>query len=310
MRRTPWLLAAVWLLVACGLPSPTEPTEPDYPRLPPIETPPLPQDVSPTISSMLGQLAARIAFSYQENLDLIPRNRQLTALLEQKLAMLATPGLINQIVDDRRWVEGRAMTVHGVLPIGAVFPLEPMRGECADAVGVLEASLPFLVEFMGEPFPSAGLEVWYGFKLGASGGGGRISIVDRTTSNAYTTGSHPYEATLAHEAAHSYMSNEALNQFLELYAYNMRLGLGTDPLEWQYTRGWNQTTPSPFGVNGVMDIYHAVGLDPIRRAYRAIAPLRPAYGRPLTDAAIAAFVAELPEEHRAFAEERLRTIIA
>lgn len=52
------------------------------------------------------------------------------------------------------------------------------------------------------------------------------------------------------------------------------------------------------------------GLDPIRRAYRAVAPLNPDYGHPLTDAVIAAFVAEMPEEHRAFAEERLRTIIA
>jgi hypothetical protein len=59
-----------------------------------------------------------------------------------------------------------------------------------------------------------------------------------------------------------------------------------------------------------MDIYVVVGHDAMQRAYRAVAPLRPAYGRPLTDAVIAAFVAQVPEEHRAFVEERLRTIIA
>jgi hypothetical protein len=263
------------------------------------------------MAGMLNQLPARIAFSYQENLDLIPRNRDKTAFYEQKLEMLATPGLINQIVDDRRWVEGSAVTTRGVTPIGGVFPLEWMRGECADAVRVLEESLPFLVEFMGQAFPTGRLEVWYGFKLGASGGSGLITTVDRTTALAANPEpSLSYEAVLAHEASHSYIRNEALNQFLELFVYNMRLGLGPDPLNWTATRGWSPTTASPFGVNGVMDIYHVVGLDPIRRAYRAVAPLNPDYGRPLTNAVIAAFVAEMPEEHRAFAEERLRTIIA
>jgi hypothetical protein len=312
MRRRPWLLTAVWLIAACGLPSPTEPTAPDDPfgGLPPIETPPIPQDVSPAISSMLGRLAAKIIFSYHENQELRARNLARAAFYDQKLAMLATPGLINQIFDDRRWVEGNATSVQGVTPIGAVFPLESMRDECADAVLVLEQSLPILVAFMGEPFPSNWLEVWYGFKMGASGGSGRIDIVDRTMSEAYNTGSSRYEATLAHEAAHSFISNEALTQFLELYAYNVRLGLGTDPLNWEHTRDWSPTTPSPFGVNGVMDIYFAVGHDAVQRAYRAVAPLRPAYGRPLSDAIIAAFVAQVPEEHRAFVEERLRTIIA
>jgi hypothetical protein len=259
---------------------------------------------------MLGRLAAKIIFSYHENQELRARNLARAAFYDQKLAMLATPGLINQIFDDRRWVEGNATSVQGVTPIGAVFPLESMRDECADAVLVLQQSLPILVAFMGEPFPSNWLEVWYGFTMGASGGSGRIDIVDRTMSEAYNTGSSRYEATLAHEAAHSFISNEALTQFLELYAYNVRLGLGTDPLNWEHTRDWSPTTASPFGVNGVMDIYFAVGHDAVQRAYRAVAPLRPAYGRPLSDAIIAAFVAQVPEEHRAFVEERLRTIIA
>jgi hypothetical protein len=259
---------------------------------------------------MLGRLAGKIVSSYHENQELRSRNLARAAFYDQKLAMLATPGLINQIFDDRRWVEGAALTVHGITPIGAVFPLESMRSECSDAVLVLEQSLPILVEFMGESFPGAWLELWYGFKMGGTGGNGQINIVDRTMSEAYDGDSSRYEASLAHEAAHSYISNEALTQFLELYVDNVRRGLGTDPLNWANTRGWSPTTPSSFGVNGVMDIYFVVGLDPIRRAYRAIAPLRPAYGRPLTDAVIAAFVGELPEEHRAFAEERLRTIIA
>lgn len=312
MRRKPWLLTTLWLLAACGVPSPTEPTPSDDPfgGLPPLETPPIPQDASPAISSMLGRVAAKIIFSYHENQQLRARNPSRAAFYDEKLAMLATPGLIDQIFDDRRWVEGAAATVHGVTPIGAIFPLEAMRGECADAVLVLEQSLPILAEFMGEPFPTAWLELWYGFTMGSSGGAGRMTMTDRTMSEAYNGPSSSYEATLAHEAAHSYISNEALTQFLELYVYNMRLGLGTDALNWELTRGWSPTTPSPFGVNGVMDIYVVVGHDAMQRAYRAIAPLRPAYGRPLTDAVIAAFLAQVPDEHRAFVEERLRTIIA
>jgi hypothetical protein len=312
MRRRPWLLTTLWLLAACGAPTPTEPTPSDDPfgGLPPIETPPIPQDVSPAISSMLERLAAKIVFSYHENQQLRARNPSHAAFYDQKLAMLTTPGLIDQIFDHRRWVEGEAASVHGVTPIGAVFPLESMRGECAHAVLVLEQSLPILAEFMGEPFPSTWLELWYGFTMGSGGGSGRINLTDRTTWAVANPGSIPYEAIIAHEAAHSYMSNEALTQFLELYVYNTRLGLGTDPLNWERTRGWSPTTPSPFGVNGVMDIYVVVGHDAMQRAYRAIAPLRPAYGRPLTDAVIAAFVAQVPEEHRAFVEERLRTIIA
>lgn len=311
MRRTTSILSAVFLLAACGLPAPTEPTQPNYPPLPPLPLPALPQDASPTILGMLRQLPSRIAFSYQENIDLIPRNRSRTSFYEEKLAMLATPGLIDQIVNDRRWVDGTAVTVHGITPIGAVFPLEWMRGECADAVRLIEDALPILVEFMGAPFPTGRLEFWYGFKLGATGGGGLMTVVDRTTSDIANSGAAiTYDAMLVHEASHSFILNEALNQFLELYVHNVRLGLGVDPLGWAETRGWSPTTPSQFGVNGVMDIYHVVGLDPIRRAYRAIAPLNPAYGRPLTDAVIAAFVAEMPEEQRAFVEERLRTIIS
>lgn len=271
----------------------------------------MPEAVSPTVASMLSRLAAKIVQFHRENQELLPNNPRLARFYEEKIAILASPGFIDGIFNDRRWIDGLAESTVGSTPIGAVFALEPMRQECQDAVDVLEEAVPVLEEFFGEPFPSGSLAVWYGFKVGGTGGGGEINILDRTTAAAINAGSSvPYDAGLAHEAAHSYILNEALTQFLELYAYNVSRRRGVDPLSWEFTRGWGPATPSEYGVSPVLDIYHLVGNDAMRRAYRAIAPLRPAYGRPLTAAVIAAFVAEVPPEHRAFVEAKLARIIA
>jgi hypothetical protein len=138
-----------------------------------------------------------------------------------------------------------------------------------------------------------------------------MNLVDRTTDEAVRKpGGLPYEVALAHEAGHSYISNEALTQFLEVYTYNVSRGAGVDPLTWTETRGWTPETPSTFGVTYPLDIYHRVGFDVMRRAYRAIQPLSPPYGQPLSSAVIAAFLAEVPAEHREFVEAKLRLIIA
>jgi hypothetical protein len=193
--------------------------------------------------------------------------------------------------------------VAGPTPIAAVFPLESMRVPCAGAISALEGYLPLLTDFFAQPFPTGRLEIWYGFKVGATGGGGSIYILDEETSALVNTNasSTSYSATLAHEASHSYISNEALNQYVEVYLDNVVRGRGTDVLNWDVTRGWTPTTPSTFGVSAVLDIHLVVGFDVMRRAYRAIRPLQPAYGSPLSPAVIAAFVAEVPPEHRAFA---------
>jgi hypothetical protein len=262
---------------------------------------------------MLQSVASYIVTVYRENEDLLPRNPGLAAQIQAKLAMLAKPGLIDDMFRDRRWVEGSASTtVGGATPIGAVFPLESMRQECGDAVLTLERVLPVLVDFFGEPFPRGELQVWYGFKVGATGGGGVISMADKTTTDSLPASAIPipYDAVLAHEAAHSFISNEALNQFLEVYVYNVMRGRGVNPDGWDFTREWAPGSPTPFGVSVVLDVYDLVGPDVMQRAYRAIRPLNPAYGQPLTPAVIDAFIAEVPELHRAVVREKLSAIIA
>ena len=291
------VIAVMTVSFGCGSP-PTSPA-----RLPPFTTPPLPGGLSATMTAMLGKLAEYIVAVYAENLALLPRNPQFASQIQAKLSMLSNPGqLIREIFDERRWVEGSAPApIGGATPIGAVFPLESMRAECGDAVRTLEAVLP-----------APALQLWYGFKVGGTGGGGAIYMVDRTTQATFPAPAFPisYEATLAHEAAHSYISNEALTQFLEVYVHNVMRGRGVNPDNWDFTRGWSPVSPSPFGVSVVLDVYGLVGHEVMQRAYRAIRPLRPAYGQPLTAAVLDAFVAQVPEAQRATVRAKLATIIA
>lgn len=275
-------------------------------------TPALPPAVSALVTSMLTGLADYMVSVYAEVRDMIPRNPNLVPWLQAKMTMLESPTLIDEIFRDRRWIDGEAPTVvGGPTPIAAVFALESMRAECADVVRIVERQLPVLTEFFDERFPTGAMKIWYGFKVGATGGGGAMYLVDRGTQDQFRSQtSLSYEAMLAHEAGHSYIGNEALTQFLEVYAYNVARGAGVDPAAWTDTRGWTPDTPSTFGVTHVLDVYHVVGFDVMRRAYRAVRPLRPAYGTPLSPAVIAAFLAEVPAEHREFVEGKLRLIIA
>ena len=295
---------AVGLGIACG-------RSPATPTLPAIATPPIPAGVSATIAGMLSKLAAYIRAAYEENRDMLPRNQHLAVQLNAKMTMLSAPGLITSIFDNRRWVDGLAPTaVDGATPIGAVFPTEEMRAECSEAVHVLESVLPVLVSYFGEPFPTGRLELWYGFKVGGTGGGGAIFIVDRTTSATLPGSSLPYDTSLAHEASHSYISNEALNQFLEVYVDNVRRGRGAELSGWDYTRGWSPGTPTGFGVDFVLDVYQMVGPEVMQRAYRAILPLHPPYGQPLSQTVINTFVAQVPEAVREAVRAKLGQIIA
>lgn len=259
---------------SCGSAVPSAPNGLSIRRLPSIQTPPIPGGVSETIGGMLVRLAANLVVFHRENQELLPRNPSLAAHINAKTSMLETPGLINQIFDERRWVEGSASTARGEgITIGAIFPLETMRASCLSAVQDLERYLPLLMDFFAEPFPTGRLELWYGFRMGANGGNGSIVILDEAVS-ALTNPNSPtgYSATLAHEASHSYIGNEALTQYLELYLYNVARGLGTEPGSWTYTRGWTPTTPSTFGVSVVLDVHHRVGFEVMQRAYRAIRP--------------------------------------
>lgn len=297
-------------VMACSGPTATTPRT-DTPVVAPFTTPPLPAGLSPLLESMLLGLGGYLTSVRADLQASAPNNPSLSAYYQAKLSMLSSPTLIQDVVNGRRWVEGQASTSRGAVPIAAVFPLESMRVESTETVRASERYLSILVDYFEEAFPTGTLKIWYGFKIGMSGGGGAMYLEDRGTYDQRRTGSGTiFAQTLAHELAHSYIGNEALTQFLELHVYNTDLGLGTDPTTWAQTRGWSPTQATSFGVTYALDIYHRVGPDVMRRAFRAVRPLRPAYGQPLTQAVIAAFLAEVPAEHRAYVQERLAQILA
>ena len=57
--------------------------------------------------------------------------------------------------------------------------------------------------------------------------------------------------------------------------------------------------------SAVLDVYQLVGLEAMKRGYRAMYPLRPPYGGPIPVSSINAFVAEMPEALRAQVAEKL-----
>ena len=129
--------------------------------------------------------------------------------------------------------------MEATIPIAAVFPKESMRSESAETVHSIELALPLLEKFMGTPFPSNTVEIWYGFEIGLMGGTGELDIEDRSSFEArMPSGSPPYESGVVHELSHSYIHHESLNDYLQLYAYNMIHTGSVDVGSWIYTENY------------------------------------------------------------------------
>jgi hypothetical protein len=246
---------------------------------------------------MLEGLPSYLTQALKANQDLLPRNPQSTSFIQAKIAMLQDPALANTIVENRRWVEGQVQSSNGrVVPMLCVFPAEAMRAEATTAVRTLEGVLPVLEAFFDTPFATSTVRVWYGFVIGNSGGGGVIYTEDRSTYETRTGPTRlPYDAILGHELGHSYIGNESLNQFLEMYAYNVIRTGSADPAQWTFTRSWVAGLSTNQDSAAVMDIYQLVGHDVLRQSYRAIRPLYPAYGQPLSQLVIQTFLGPVPD---------------
>jgi hypothetical protein len=256
--------------------------------------------------AMLDALPAYIASALAENQNLIPRNPQSESYLRAKIAMLQDPNLATAIRTERRWVESTRSRV----PIACVFALGSMANEATMAVTTLESALPPLEDFFATPFPAPAVRVWYGFKLGNTGGGGVIYSEDRTTYEMRTGVTRlPFDAILAHELGHSYIGNESLTQFLELYIYNVIRTGSRVPSEWTFVRGWVPGLGTNQDVAAVLDVAQLIGVDATARAFRAIQPLNPPYGSPLSTAVIQAFVDQVRPEHRAQVTEKLGRVM-
>jgi hypothetical protein len=306
---------AATLAVSCGggesgkpAAPPTEPTPQAPPQPPPPPT--IPSGLSPTLTSMLQGLTQYISQALTQNQDNLPRNPQNRLQIEAKIAMLQNPSLGSDIVNGRRWVEGQGTSMNGrAIPFVTIFALENMRNEATESVRALEPVLPIVERFYDVPLQTTAMRIWYGFVVGNSGGGGSIFTEDRTTYESRTPPTRlPFDAIWAHELGHSWMGHEGLNQFIELYGYNVVRTGSTNPSAWTFTRNWTPNLSSNEGISALLDIYQLVGHDTMQRAYRAIYPLRPPFGVPLSSTVIQAFLNQVPPEFQAVVADKLAKV--
>jgi hypothetical protein len=250
---------------------------------------------------MLGILGDRMAASMANLVDALPRNPRIASYIQAKIDMLRTPGLGGDILEGARYAGGSVKSRAGTIaPVTAVFPLEGMRADAVRSVRDAESAVPVLEEFLGTAFPTPAVRIWYGFTVGNSGGGGTITAEDRGTYEARTPETRlPHDAMIVHELGHSFVGNESLTQFLELYGYNVLLTGSPELSTWTFTRGYVPGAESSEGVHALLDVYRLIGPRAMASAFRAVLPLRPPYGQPLSAAARQAFVDAAPADAKA-----------
>jgi hypothetical protein len=281
------------------------------PTTPEPTVPTIPSGVSALVASMFQQLPAYIQSTLAENQANLPRNPQAAAAINAKIALLQRPGLAADISAGRLFVESSVTSTDGRrISMAAMFPEERYRTEAVAALDVTARSLPHLERFMDTPFPATTLRLWYGFTVGNSGGNAVLDMEDRTSYESRTPASRqPYDAILAHEIAHTYIGNEAMTQFLELYAYNRALGAGPDLATWTFTRGYTGPGDANESSALLLDVYGLIGHDAMSRAYKAAVPLRPPYGQPIPEPVIDAFVDEAPPPMKEQVRAKLARVV-
>ena len=257
---------------------------------------------------MTGQLVWYLGNSLDRCQAVLPKNPGLQNEIIAKILMLANTNLAVEIMNGKRWYETSATSIDGRrIAIATMFPLEAMRGEATDVSLRLAPVVPLLERFYNQPLAGSTLQIWYGFSLGSSGGSGVLRAEDRSGYLA-RSGPAPYEAILGHEVGHAYMAHESLNQFLELYAYNLLNGSTTDVATWTWTRYWTPDAAANIGIAALLDVYKMMGFDAMQRAYRTIAPLKPAYSAPLAANVIDAFVATVPAAQQNAVRVKLNSV--
>lgn len=298
------LAVLVWAAAAaaCGGSS----TSPSASYSPPVST-----SASGSLLSLLTGLPNYLPQEIANLQSLLPTNPQSAPQIQAKITMLQSPSLIADIYTGQWWVDSSVSLASGaVLPAVTVFPQAQLRAEAQQELDIAKRTVPILEAFIGAPFPSPSIRMWYGFTIGNRSSNGILYMEDRTTYESRTGPDRflPYDSIVSHEVAHSYIGHESLNQFLELYAYNMIVNGSANLASWTLTRGWTPGLASNTGSSAILDIYQMVGLEPMRRGYRALAALHPAYGAPLSAAATQAFLDQMPAEFRAQVAAKLARV--
>ena len=73
-------------------------------------------------------------------------------------------------------------------------------------------------------------------------------------------------------------------------------------------RDWTPGLSTNQNVAALLDVYQLLGHDTMARAYRAIRPLAPPYGSPLSPAVTQAFVGQVPPPQQSQVTEKLGKI--
>lgn len=231
----------------------------------------------------------------------MPKNPNNAALYQAKIAMLQNPALYSNIVIGGYFeVEFVSSTGGNQIPIVAIYPLANMSSEASELVHNLELALPYLESFMTVAFPQTHIYVWYGFTMGNSGGFGNLFMEDKTTyEGRWHAGMNPYEPIYYHELSHSYIGHESLNQFLEIYQYNLVHTGSTNIQNWTFLRDYNTWNGTKTGYAALLDIYKLIGHNAMANAYHAVYLLHPPYGTPLSAACKQVFIDAAPASAKA-----------
>jgi len=266
-----------------------------------------PSTHSAALEEMLWALPGRIEYYLPYNQNLLPGNPQSAPYIQAKITMLQNPGLVAEINNGQYWVEGSAASR---VPFVAVFPTSNMRAEAAQALQSLERALPVLEDFMGTPLYATKVGLWYGFVSSSFAGVGMLDMEDQATYDARTGAGRwlPYEAILYHELSHSFIGNESLDQFLELYVYNMLHTNSQDLQVWIFTRNYVAGDPSNAGVHALLDVYQLIGPSAMARAYRTVYPLYPPCGAPLPASSKQAFIDQAPSALKAQVADKMAMV--
>ncbi len=175
------------MLSACGG-SPAGPSETRPPATP------TPAGPTATTQSMLSGLEDYISWQLRELQEMLPRNPHNATQIQAKIALLQRPTLPAEVRTDKLYVEGSIPSIGGAaIPVSVVFALEALRGEAAEGLREIEAVCPILEGFLTTPFPSASVRMWYGFKVGNSGGGGVLYMEDKGTYASRPGDKMPYD---------------------------------------------------------------------------------------------------------------------
>jgi hypothetical protein len=299
MHRSLATLVILGALLSCS----NGPTAPS----PGPSTLPIPTGAGREAAEMFRRLDEFIEQSIAYNRELLPLNPSSAAQINQKIAMLERPGLALEVSTARRFAELEITSTSG-RPVfaAAVFPIEEMRRDAEGAIDRVGRALPLLERFIRRPFPFDFVRIWYGFRLGSRGGGGSIEAEDRATYAARSAAVVPHAAIIDHELAHSYIGNEALAQWLELYVYNIIETRSADVADWAHTRGYAPSAPGNSNVAALLDVYRLIGEEAMSDAFSVLQPLGARYGEPLPAAVQLAFVDRAPTDVQA----RVRDLVA